>query len=327
MEQLFGYENYSNQLINNYKNNNLKSSSILYGPKGIGKRTFINNFIFNIFKLTYDNNKFIHHVNLFKKNVHPNIKIIEKEFDNKTKKIKTSISTDQIRNLKKFINETSSIDNFNKFIIIDSADDLNINSSNSLLKSLEEPNTNTYFFLISHQLSALIPTIRSRCLKLKFPKHDLENFKKILCFNIENLSNDEINFFYDLSIGCPGNAITMYNENITEIFEMMLDSLSDNDINNSKIEISELFSKFDNEIFLNFLSIYKTILVLLNKIKNNTLVPDEFLSHKFKKLENISKFLTKKNIIDRFNFIVNNEKDLFTYNLDKKLFMLKFFTS
>ena len=36
------------------------------------------------------------------------------------------------------------------------------------------------------------------------------------------------------------------------------------------------------------------------------------------------KILSKQNIVDRFYFLTNNENDLFSYNLDKKLFMLKF---
>ena len=45
------------------------------------------------------------------------------------------------------------------------------------------------------------------------------------------------------------------------------------------------------------------------------------------KLVNLSSILTTKNIIDRFDFLSNNENDIFTYNLDKKLFMLKFLVS
>jgi len=40
---------------------------------------------------------------------------------------------------------------------------MNPNASNALLKMLEEPPARTYFMLISHQPSGLLPTIRSRC--------------------------------------------------------------------------------------------------------------------------------------------------------------------
>ena len=59
-----------------------------------------------------------------------------------------------MRSIKRFINETNIVKNSKKFILVDTADDLNINSSNSLLKNIEEPRKDTYF-LISHQLSLL----------------------------------------------------------------------------------------------------------------------------------------------------------------------------
>ena len=77
-----------------------------------------------------------------------NIKILERVLDNKTKKIKSKISIDQVRSIKTFINETNTVKNSKKFILVDTADDLNIISSNSLLKNIEEPRKDTYFFLI-----------------------------------------------------------------------------------------------------------------------------------------------------------------------------------
>ena len=42
-----------------------------------------------------------------------------------------------------------------------------------------------YFFLISHQLSYLLPTIRSRCIKFKLEKPSFEHFSQIIKNNIE----------------------------------------------------------------------------------------------------------------------------------------------
>ena len=53
-----------------------------------------------------------------------------------------------------------------RVVIVDSADDLNRNSANALLKILEEPSANTVLLLPSHAPQALLPTIRSRCRKL-----------------------------------------------------------------------------------------------------------------------------------------------------------------
>lgn len=54
-------------------------------------------------------------------------------------------------------------------IIIDPADDLEKAGANALLKSLEEPPAGTFFLLVTHRPSRLLPTIRSRCRSLRFP--------------------------------------------------------------------------------------------------------------------------------------------------------------
>ena len=43
-------------------------------------------------------------------------------------------------------------------------------------------------------------------------------------------------------------------------------------------------------------------------------------------LEYLSANLSKKNLIDRFDYLTNNQKELFSLNLDKKIFILNFLT-
>ena len=53
-------------------------------------------------------------------------------------------------------------------IIIHPADDMNKEAANALLKSLEEPPQGTFFILVTHRPSRLLPTIRSRCRVMRF---------------------------------------------------------------------------------------------------------------------------------------------------------------
>ena len=53
-----------------------------------------------------------------------------------------------------------------RVVIVDSADELNPNAANALLKSLEEPPRRAMFLLISSEPGRLLPTIRSRCRRL-----------------------------------------------------------------------------------------------------------------------------------------------------------------
>ncbi|MEA1968857.1 MAG: DNA polymerase III subunit delta', partial [Thermodesulfobacteriota bacterium] len=55
-----------------------------------------------------------------------------------------------------------------RMILIEDADTMNIEASNSLLKILEEPPLRTFFILTAKNLTDLIPTIISRCRHIRF---------------------------------------------------------------------------------------------------------------------------------------------------------------
>lgn len=55
-----------------------------------------------------------------------------------------------------------------RVIIIQPADEMNTEAANALLKSLEEPPKGTFFILVAHRPSRLLPTIRSRCRVVRF---------------------------------------------------------------------------------------------------------------------------------------------------------------
>ncbi|MGC4115433.1 MAG: DNA polymerase III subunit delta' [Myxococcales bacterium] len=61
-----------------------------------------------------------------------------------------------------------------KFALILQADAMNVQAQNALLKTLEEPPDGTTLVLVSSAPHALLPTIRSRCLKLAFAPLPLE---------------------------------------------------------------------------------------------------------------------------------------------------------
>ena len=179
--------------------------------------------------------------------------------------------------------------------------------------------------MVSHELSTLIPTIRSRCLKIKLNKHSYENFK-MLINHINEISEEEIKFYYDLTYGCPGNAISFHDINMLEILDITAKTFNSNKIDINTINLTNTLSKLDNDQFKLYLSILKTLLIILNKFSRRDFNSNIFLSEKFKLLKNLTNILSFQNIIDRFDFLSNNESDLLTYNLDKKLFMLKFLT-
>ena len=65
-----------------------------------------------------------------------------------------------------------------KVFIIDEAELLDANAQNSMLKTLEEPPPQTYFFLITSQPDRLLPTIRSRCQQVRFTRLDAQSMRE-----------------------------------------------------------------------------------------------------------------------------------------------------
>jgi DNA polymerase-3 subunit delta' len=74
----------------------------------------------------------------------------------------TGWGIDQVRELKQFV-FTKPIKYATKLIIIHDAQNLGIESQNSLLKLIEEPPKNTYIILTARNSKSLLATIRSRC--------------------------------------------------------------------------------------------------------------------------------------------------------------------
>lgn len=90
---------------------------------------------------------------------------IDSHLDFKFVSSESSISIEQIRGLSSFVNETAA-SHRGKFIIIEGAEKMTINSSNACLKMLEDSPNYLYVFLISKNPYLLPLTIKSRCRKI-----------------------------------------------------------------------------------------------------------------------------------------------------------------
>ncbi|MCF6317601.1 MAG: DNA polymerase III subunit delta' [Marinosulfonomonas sp.] len=96
----------------------------------------------------------------------PRLFLLRRAWDDKLKKLKSVITVDEARKLRNFF-ALSAADGGRRVVIVDTADEMNPNAANALLKLLEEPPELTTLLLISHQPSRLLPTIRSRCRELR----------------------------------------------------------------------------------------------------------------------------------------------------------------
>ena len=327
MKKVIGFDQEFDSILNQLLDNKLSNSLLLTGNKGIGKKYFILQIIEEYINKKVVSSQTQHHLSLLKNNSHPNIIIAEKEIDEKTKKLKNFIVIDQIRKINQFCSETSIIEDIPKFILIDCADDMNINASNALLKILEEPKLNTYFFLISHQPSILLPTIKSRCLKINLPNHNYDNFSNIIEISNNDINEETKKFLYDITNGSPGLINEYEFDEILNIFERLINLIEDKDpFSESNNDTIKLLSSLDNDQLKIFLSFIKFILITINKIKLGINITKNYLSDSVLKIQTISDNISSDIIQRKLDYLINNENDLFTFNLDKKIFMINFIT-
>lgn len=191
---------------------------LMYGRAGIGKYDFALNFSQSL--LCSNKNAAGHacmqcpSCHWFGDESHPDFRMITPEQNDnadeevtttkKTKK-KTQISVTQIRELSDFLSLTSHQNNGLRVILIQPAEALNLASANALLKMLEEPAPDVVFILIAHQLQRLLPTIISRCQKVKMPIPD--ETQALTWLNANGVSNAAEQLAY-----MEGSPLKVFNE-------------------------------------------------------------------------------------------------------------------
>lgn len=162
---LYGYEYIFNNLVTLYKKNKLPNKIIFNGSDGIGKATLV----YHLTNFILSNNE-SNPYDVDAKEIQQNNKsyldlVNNSNFNFKHLKVddyKKIISIEETREIINFFNK-SSINSKPKIFFLEGAESLNKNSSNSILKILEELPDNNYFFLSYLENKFLLDTIKSRC--------------------------------------------------------------------------------------------------------------------------------------------------------------------
>ena len=139
-----------------------------------------------------------------------------------TTKAKKIISVQQIRNLIEQVTQHPHLAE-KKVIIIKNADKMNVNASNALLKTLEEPPQNTVFILIASQIESLPITIRSRCIEFHFRAPAKEIGLQWL--NQQGLS-EHTEFYLMMASRAPLAALSLSDQNEIENLRTIFSSIN-----------------------------------------------------------------------------------------------------
>lgn len=134
-----------------------------------------------------------------------------------------SILIDMIRNLKKTVSMTS-YENKGRVVLIMDAHRMTTEAANSLLKILEEPLGKLTLILISSQANLLLPTIISRCQKIRFDPLPWQEIEEAL-IKKERINPDQARIFARMSFGSYRRALELLDEDVDQKQNLLIDIL------------------------------------------------------------------------------------------------------
>ena len=130
---------------------------------------------------------------------HPDLFVLRRGLNDRGRP-RREITVDDARELGHFFSLAPSEGGM-RIAIIDAVDDLNTNSANAILKTLEEPPARSVLLLVCHAPGAILPTIRSRCRRLALrPLSDAQ---------VAEALGEKDDALIALAKGRPGRAIAL----------------------------------------------------------------------------------------------------------------------
>ena len=304
-KQLFSYKNTFLDIVNLYNQKKLPNKILFSGPKGIGKATFAYHLINYIFSKDEESNYDIDNLQINDLNksfklvlnqTHPNFHLIDLLDEKKI------IEISQIRNMINYANK-SAFNNKERIVLIDNAENLNLSSSNALLKIIEEPNENVFFILIFDNNRKIIETIRSRCLKFNlFLTFDecLDTTNKIIENNIYQIVNKDLINHYS-TVGDLVNLVNFSSSSKMSLLELNLKDFLINLID-EKYYKKNIYIKKN---IYKYIEYYLLKLMYLNKSKKKI---NSLYRNFINKIYNLQKFnLDEESFFIEFNKIIFND--------------------
>ena len=304
-KQLFSYKNTFLDIVNLYNQKKLPNKILFSGPKGIGKATFAYHLINYIFSKDEESNYDIDNLQINDSNksfklvlnqTHPNFHLIDLLDEKKI------IEISQIRDMINYANK-SAFNNKERIVLIDNAENLNLSSSNALLKIIEEPNENVFFILIFDNNRKIIETIKSRCLKFNlFLTFDecLDTTNKIIGNNIYQIVNKDLINHYN-TIGDLVNLVNFSSSSKMSLLELNLKDFLINLID-EKYYKKNIYIKKN---IYKYIEYYLLKLMYLNKSKKKI---NSLYKNFINKIYNLQKFnLDEESFFIEFNKIIFND--------------------
>ena len=184
-QNIIGHDSVADQFRRAAERNRVNGSLLFVGPQGIGKKTFAfalaKTLLCKSFKSeTFEPCGICESCRIFLS--HPDFFYVCKPEDKSFIPLELLIGSKEHRGREGLCYEISRTPFMGKrkIAVIDDADFFNLEGANAMLKTLEEPPTNSLLILIGTSATKQLPTIRSRCQIVRFAPLSKRNLATIL---------------------------------------------------------------------------------------------------------------------------------------------------
>ena len=250
---LFDHAEAEAEFLDSFKIGRLPHAWLISGPSGVGKATLafrIARFILTRENLI-ENSPGLFEDSINKSNPtslavditepicrriisggHADFLRIQRSIDEKTGKKRREITVDEVRGVNSFFSKTPAEGGW-RVIVIDSADEMNLNAANAVLKVLEEPPKRALLLLISNNPAKLLPTIRSRCRRLHLNPLRSNTVSRFLRKYDNEITPEDLKQLVELADGSIGQALELSEDGGLDIYrevDIILATLPELDI-------------------------------------------------------------------------------------------------
>ena len=157
---------------------------------------------------------------------HPDLFHLRRTLNPDTGRMRAEIAVDDVRELGAFMHMTPAMGQW-RVAIVDSADEMNRNSANAVLKILEEPPPNAVLLIVAHAPGRLLPTIRSRCRRLALQPLADDIVMRLLGDHAPDVKEQERAALARLAEGSIGRALELAGAGSLELYSEMVERAGD----------------------------------------------------------------------------------------------------
>jgi DNA polymerase-3 subunit delta' len=206
-------------LLQARKHGRVASAYLFDGPSGVGKELAAVSFATDVVAGGDP-----HIVDRIEAGAHPDVRVFRPREEGKR-----NIQVDVLRNEILPLAQFAPFEAASTFFIFPEADvsfpDFQPEAANALLKTLEEPRANVHFVLTSERADSLLPTIRSRCQRIRFGRLPAPVLRDIL--SREGVPEASVQPAIALSAGRADVAIALAREGAVEELTTLVTSVDD----------------------------------------------------------------------------------------------------